>query len=45
MIDKLRFIKDNTENPKILKIVAKMAECSDETQEVLCDAIEMGVFG
>jgi len=44
MIDRLRFVKDNTENPKLLEIISKMATLSEETQERLCDCIKQGVF-
>lgn len=44
MIDRLRFIKDSTENPKLLSLIADMAQLPDKTQEVLCDAIEQGLF-
>ena len=44
MIDKLKFVKDNTESPKLLEIIAKMANLPEDAQEKLCDLIEAGVF-
>ena len=44
MIDKLKFIKDNTENPKILEIISKAATLPEDAQEKLCECIEAGVF-
>ena len=44
MIDRLRFVKNNTENPKLLEIIGKMGQLSEEAQERLCDCIEQGVF-
>jgi len=44
MKDRLKFMKDNTESPKILNIISKMAELSEKQQEALCDCIEAGVF-
>lgn len=44
MIDRLKFVKNNTENPKLLEIIAEMAKLPDNVQEGLCDAIEAGVF-
>jgi len=46
MNEKLRFAIDNTENPKLLQILSKIAELkSDETQGELLSLIETGVFG
>lgn len=44
MIDRLRFAIDNTDNPKLLAILAKIAELKEETQEALLDAVEGGCF-
>lgn len=44
MIDKLRFAIDNTENPKLLSILAKIAELSEENQESVLNLVEAGVF-
>lgn len=45
MNDKLRFAIDNTENPKLLEILAKIAKLPDDAQEKMLDLIEQGVFG
>jgi hypothetical protein len=45
MNDKLRFAIDNTDNPKLLQILSKIAELkSDEAQGKLLDLIKSGVF-
>jgi hypothetical protein len=44
MDDKLRFAISNTDNPKLLGILAKMAELPDETQGLLLQLIETGAF-
>lgn len=44
MIDKLRYAIDNTENPKLLAILAKVAELKEENQERVLNAIEGGLF-
>jgi len=45
MIDKLRFVLDNTNNPKLLNILSKIAELKDEEQELVLNLIETGFFG
>ena len=45
MIDRLRFAIDNTDNPKLLEILAKMAKLSDKGQEAMLDLVESGVLG
>ena len=45
MIDKLKWAKEQTDNPKILRLIADMAELSEEAQEALVECIEKGVFG
>lgn len=44
MIDKLRFCIDNTESPKLLKILAQIAELPDEQQEGVLALVEAGAF-
>jgi len=44
MIDKLRFALDNTDNPKSLEILAKIAKLPDKAQEGMLDLIESGAF-
>ena len=44
MIDKLRFAIDNTDNPKLLAILSKMAELQDDQQEAVLNAVEAGIF-
>ena len=46
MIDKLRFAIDESENnPKVKKILLKVAELKEENQEAMLNAIQQGVFG
>lgn len=44
MIDKLRFAIDNTNNPKLLEILAKIATLPDDAQEMMLKLIETGAF-
>jgi hypothetical protein len=44
MIDKLRFAIDNTENPKLLSILAKIAELEESSQEAVLNAVETGTL-
>ncbi len=45
LIDKLRFAIDNTDNPKLLSILSKIAELSDDKQDAVLNAVEEGIFG
>ena len=45
MNDKLRFAIDNTDNPKLLEILAKIAKLPDDAQENMLDLIQSGAFG
>ncbi len=44
MIDKLRFAIDNTDNPKLLSILSKIAALSEDKQEAVLNAVEQGLF-
>lgn len=44
MHDKLRFAIDNTENPKLLKILSEITNLDDDSQGKMLELIEMGVF-
>lgn len=44
MIEKLRFAIDNTDNPKLLSILAKIAELKESTQEKFLELVESGMF-
>lgn len=45
MIDKLRFAINNTDNPKLLEVLSKIAKLKDENQELVLNAVEQGAFG
>ena len=44
MNERLRFAIDNTDNPKLLSILSKIAALPEDTQEKLLDLIESGMF-
>ena len=44
MHDKLRFAIDNTESPKLLEILSKIAKLPDDAQEKMLDLIQSGAF-
>ena len=44
MIDKLRFVIDNTENPKLLAILAKIAKLPEKQQEAILNLVEAGIL-
>ncbi len=45
MQDRLRFAIDNTDNPKLLAILSKIAELPDDAQGKLLDLVESGALG
>jgi len=45
MNEKLRFAIDNTDNPKLLRILSKIAELPDEEQGTILDLGESRIFG
>ncbi len=44
MIDKLRFAIDNTDSPKLLALLSKIAALTDEEQELTLNLVEMGIY-
>jgi len=44
MIPKLRYALDNTNNPKLLAILSKIAELPDDAQEKILNLIQSGAF-
>jgi len=44
MIDRLRFCIDNTDSPKLLEILSKIASLPKKQQEGVLDLVEAGVF-
>jgi len=38
MIDKLRFCTDNTDNPKLLRLLSEIAELPEKDQEITLQA-------
>jgi len=45
MIDKLRFCIDNTNDPKLLGLLVKIAELPENEQELVLNLVEQGAFG